>query len=236
MFMRNIFLGLALSLFVAGCSYNQPTQVPTADPFESFQEQIQGFDQSLTIESELRNVIDQDTAPTSDYVYPMEDYVTLRTKKVFGQFIAPDSGDRFSGYHTGDDIEVVDVAAEVPFYALADATVLRKETVGGYGGVLIVEFVDNGTTYQALYGHVDLNSINAAVGESVTKGARLGVLGDDLSSETDGERKHLHFALYPSTGTVLYAGYTANDADLQQWVNPSDFLREAQAVVPVAAE
>lgn len=236
MAMRNIFLGLALSLFVAGCSYNQPTYVPTTDPIESFQEQIQGFDQSLTIESELRTILDQDNTPTSDYVYPMENYVTLRTKKVFGQFIAPNSGDRFSGYHTGDDIEVVDVTAEVPFYALADATVLRKETVGGYGGVLIVEFVDNGTTYQALYGHVDLASISAAVGDVVVRGTRLGVLGDDLSSETDGERKHLHFALYPSTGTVLYAGYTSNDADLQQWVNPSDFLREASASQPVAVE
>jgi hypothetical protein len=71
------------------------------------------------------------------------------------------------------------------------------------------------------------------VDDTITAGQQLGYLGDDASAETDGERKHLHFAIYPSTGTVLYAGYISSDADLQQWVNPSDFLRDAEAIEPV---
>ena len=63
------------------------------------------------------------------------------------------------------------------------------------------------------------------LGDAVAGGTQLGVLGDDQSEQTDGERKHLHFGLYPYTSTELYAGYVANDADLVNWVNPADWLR-----------
>lgn len=233
--MQKIILGLAVMVLFTGCSRNNNLVVPTVDPTVIFQKQLQALDTSLSLESELRNLFTNadSVVPASTYTYPMQQYTTLRTKLVFGQYVSPNSGDRFSGYHTGDDIEVTDVTTEVPFFALTSATVLRKETVSGYGGVLILEFTEGATTYQAFYGHVDLNSITAVVGDTVQAGDQLGVLGDDASSETDGERKHLHFAIYPSSGTVLYAGYISSDADLQQWLNPSDFLRTAKAVEPV---
>ncbi|EKD76330.1 MAG: metalloendopeptidase-like protein membrane protein [uncultured bacterium] len=226
-------LGLAFVLFITGCSLFKQPIIPTADPLDVFQGQVQQFDASLSLENDLQNLFaNKNSAPVGTYVYPMPDYSTLRTKKMFGQYVASDSGDSFSGYHTGDDIEVTDVTAEVPFFSLADATVLKKEIVSGYGGVIILEFVDGLTVYHALYGHVDLNSITMVVGDKVTAGEQLGMLGDDGSSEADGERKHLHFAIYPFVGTVLYAGYTDSDVDLNQWVNPADFLRAAKATQP----
>lgn len=231
--MRRFILGLATSLFVSGCQFGQNVQIPTTDPIDVFEEQIQGLEATFTLENELRNIIQTDSVSTQTYIYPMQNYSTSKTKKIFGQYIDPNAGDRFSGYHTGDDIEVTDISVEVPFFALTDATVVRKDTISGYGGVLILEFVDDdAVTYQALYGHVDLSSISAKVGDAVSAGQRLGMLGDDQSAETDGERKHLHFGIYPATGLVLYAGYTATDADLQQWVNPSDFLRTVGAIEP----
>lgn len=230
--MRRFILSLVTILFISGCQLGQNTQVSKTDPMDLFEDQIQDFEAAFTLENELRNVLQTNIASTQAYAYPMQNYTTHKTRKVFGQYIDPSSDDRYSGYHTGDDIEATDITIEIPFFALTDAIVLRKETISGYGGVLILEFVDSGITYQALYGHVDISSITVEVGDTVSAGQRLGVLGDDQSTETDGERKHLHFAIYPATGSVLYAGYTTNDADLQQWVNPSDFLRNVGAVEP----
>lgn len=219
-------LGVLL-LTVTGCtvwSTSSPTNTVVSDPIATFNAQVNELGANLELQTELNTLFD--TTVASGFFYPMEQYSTTRTRKVFGQYIAPDSGDRFSGYHTGDDVEVTDVSATVPVVALTTATVVQKQTVSGYGGVVILEFTDSGTTYHALYGHLNLDSVSVPVGDTITAGAQLGVLGDDASAQTDGERKHLHFGLYPFTGTELYAGYVANDIDLVNWVNPADWLRD----------
>lgn len=199
------------------------------NPTEVFQNSVEDLGNTIELESQLQNLFGEATDTSANFVYPVANYTTARTKKVFGQYIAPDSGDRFSGYHTGDDIEVADLAATVPVYALTTATVVQKQTISGYGGVVILEFVDQAITYHALYGHLNLTSVNVVVGDTVNSGTQLGVLGDDQSEQTDGERKHLHFGIYPYTGTELYAGYVANDADLVNWLNPADWLRSHNA-------
>ncbi|EKD79616.1 MAG: hypothetical protein ACD_41C00025G0007, partial [uncultured bacterium] len=200
----------------------------TNDQTAVFSAQVDELGATLELQEQLGTIFD--SAVPNTFTYPMASYTTARTKKVFGQYIAPDSGDRFSGYHTGDDVEVTDVMVVVPVYALTTATVMQKQTVSGYGGVVILEFVDANVTYHALYGHLNLDSVTAVVGDTVTGGTQLGVLGDDASAQTDGERKHLHFGLYPFTGTELYAGYVVDDADLVNWVNPADWLRSHNAI------
>ena len=226
---KPIILAGIVVISVSGCtlpfSQTAVSQPTTVDPIEAFQESVADLGSTLELETQLQTAFSGVTNPSSGLVYPMANYTAARTKKVFGQYIAPDSGDRFSGYHTGDDIEVSDLAAVVPVYALTDVTIVQKQTVSGYGGVVIVEFVDAGVTYHALYGHLKLDSVTAVVGDAVAGGTQLGVLGDDQSEQTDGERKHLLFGLYPYTSTELYAGYVANDADLVNWVNPADWLR-----------
>ncbi|MBI2416153.1 MAG: M23 family metallopeptidase [Candidatus Kerfeldbacteria bacterium] len=187
-------------------------------------------EKTTTISAILQNQIQQVAA--QPIYYPIAEYQTKRTKKVFGQYITANSGDRFQGYHTGDDIEVADTTVVLPVYAVTAATIVRKQVVSGYGGVLIVEFKWNDTLYHALYGHLDIASVQWQPGDTVTAGQRLGELGDHESSETDGERKHLHFGLYQFTGAELFAGYVPTEAELTAWQNPADFFESYQALTP----
>lgn len=152
-------------------------------------------------------------------VFPIAGYVNRRTFKTFGEYIS----DRFTGYHAADDIEVDDVSEEVPVYAIANGSIVYASRVSGYGGLLIAEYPIEGITYRALYGHVDLASVQHGVGDAVKKGEQLAVLGDDKSTETDGERKHLHFGLYIGTDT-RFAGYVNAESDLGSWINPQNFF------------
>ena len=233
----SVFTLTPSALLLGGCTlpWNTPAVVSVQlDPVEQFQQQVDSLGNTLQIESAVQKIISDQATVEHSYVYPIAHYTSARTKKVFGQYIPPDSGDRFSGYHTGDDIEVEDLQAEVPVYALTDATVVQKQTLSGYGGVVVLEFTEQDVTYHALYGHLDLASVTVEIGDTVVGGSQLGLLGDDQSDETDGERKHLHFGLYPYTGTELYAGYVQDDAALNNWLNPSDYLRSHQAADAVS--
>ena len=56
-------------------------------------------------------------------------------------------------------------------------------------------------------------------GTTVTKGMKIGVLGTGYSSETDGERRHLHFGIIISPD-VDVRGYVQTRAELSKWRNP----------------
>ena len=224
-----------ISLSLAGCSLLAKPEpvVLTEDPLAQFEANTEALGDTIALDNELRDVFNNTNSGsnlTGLYVYPMAGYTTHKTLKTFGQFIPESAGDRFKGYHTGDDIEVSDIAIEVPVYAITNAVVVNKQQVSGYGGMLILGFTDNGVTYHMLYGHLNLASVNAKIGEQVLAGQQLGVLGEDRSTETDGERKHLHFGLFPFNGTELIAGYVQDDAQLSNWVDPSTFLRDRQAI------
>ncbi|QQR55293.1 M23 family metallopeptidase [Candidatus Peregrinibacteria bacterium] len=105
--------------------------------------------------------------------------------------------ERFKGYHTGVDVEAGDLSEDVPVFSIADGEVFAASEVEGYGGVLVLRYSLQGETLLALYGHVDRSSLTVSVGDEVKTGQILGFLGEAYSEETDGERKHLHFALIP---------------------------------------
>lgn len=242
-----LLLGVLFSstILLAGCSslqrptsFNSPDSQADLDFESMLDDQVGRLGNDLqqnSDELELKNQLQEKVtvAAAEDFYYPIQNYQEHVTRKPFGQFIADDGSDRFSGYHTGDDIEVADVNVEVPVYAVTDAKITTKEFVSGYGGVLILEFQDTDEEpYHAIYGHLDLASVAHDVGDVVVKGELLGNLGDHQSTETDGERKHLHFGLYPYSSTELFAGYVQDDADLAAWINPSEFLREHYAQAP----
>lgn len=60
--------------------------------------------------------------------FPIADFEGRITKKPFGIYITPQNSpvqpERFSGYHTGDDAEYGDVAADVPVYAVYDGQIV----------------------------------------------------------------------------------------------------------------
>ncbi len=155
-------------------------------------------------------------------VRPLPEFESRITKKAFGVYYTPATSpvqpDRFTGWHTGVDVEYADVTTEVPVLAIADGTVLTSRTATGYGGVIAIQHVINGQSLIGVYGHLDPKSL-VATGAKVAVGQQIGVLGDDKSSETDGERKHLHLSIVK--GTVLtIKGYVQTQAELAQWIDP----------------
>lgn len=153
---------------------------------------------------------------------PTAEFKARITKKPYGTYITPANSpvqpEKFTGYHTGVDVEYTDVTAEVPVLAIADGTVVASRTASGYGGVVAIQHTINGQSLIGVYGHVDPKSM-VANGTRVTAGQQVAVLGGDKSSETDGERKHLHFSVV--TGTALtIKGYVQTQAELAQWIDP----------------
>lgn len=166
-------------------------------------------------------------AETPPVMEPVPEFVDRITKKPFGIYITPATSpvqpERFSGYHTGVDAEYDDTAEEVDVVAVADGTVIASQFVNGYGGVVIINHTIEDRTIQTLYGHLDPASL-VAVDEIVEQGQPVGMLGEDQTSETDGERKHLHLSMRPE-GAVSYRGYVSTEAELESWIDPLTYFK-----------
>lgn len=158
---------------------------------------------------------------------PIDEFEQRITKKTFGQYITPQNSpiqpEKFTGYHTGVDVEYEDEAGEVEVRATADGEVIYSGYVNGYGGVAIISHTINSKNYLSLYGHLAPSSL-VNNGERVSKSQKIGILGEGFSSETDGERRHLHFAIIKGND-IDYRGYVQSEADLDAWVNPIDFIK-----------
>lgn len=192
--MNKLLVAFCLILLVGiGCRPTQAPSVPAAAPPAS--------------------------PPLATVDFPIDGYQERRTFKAFGEFVS----DRFQGYHAGDDVEYADTATEVPVRAIADGVVKYHGRVSGYGGVMIIEHDVAGEKVLATYGHLDIQSSSLKVNDAVVRGQTLAILGAGETAETDGERKHLHFALRPA-GKVVLAGYAATPTLLAEWINATDFF------------
>lgn len=172
----------------------------------------------------LTALIPQNRFGLTEPVAQFKDRITL---KDFGKFITPDTSpvenDKFTGYHTGVDAEFTDTSVEVPVFAIADGTIVMAQWVKGYGGLIVIRHTIGGQKVYALYGHLDETSFPPAGTTTVSRGQKIAVLGDDHSHETDGVRKHIHFAIY--TGEKLdVRGYVPDKADLVNWADPLTFF------------
>lgn len=160
---------------------------------------------------------------------PLIDAKTRITKKPFGIYITPKTSpvqpERFTGYHTGVDFETFpdEQNKDVPVYAICTGSLLLKEWASGYGGVAVQQCTIADEKVTVIYGHVRLGSIKFTKGEQITAGSQLGVLGTGYSTETDGERKHLHLGIHKGTA-VNILGYVQKKADLGNWLDARQFL------------
>lgn len=154
--------------------------------------------------------------------FPIVQFKDRVTKKPFGIYVTPQNSpvqpERFTGYHTGTDAEYQDVTTDVPVYAVADGKVVYSQYVSGYGGVFMIEVQLNGASHTILYGHIRPSSL-PKVGQAVSKGEQLAVLGTGYSSETDNERRHLHLAVL-SNNRLDIKGYVQSKSDLSGWIDP----------------
>ncbi len=167
--------------------------------------------------------------PQAVLVNPISGGRARVTKIFFGTYVTPTDSpivpERFTGYHTGVDFETYpdEQNTDVPIYAACTGKLLLKEWASGYGGVAAQACTINSQAVTIIYGHLRLSSITPATGTQLTAGEQFAVLGTGYSTETDGERKHLHFGIHIGT-SINILGYVPVQSDLSGWLNPLNYL------------
>ena len=157
--------------------------------------------------------------------YPLPNAAARMTKKFFGTYVTPQNSpvqpERFTGFHTGVDFETFpdEQNIDVPVQAVCGGSVLSASWVSGYGGVLVQSCTWNGEAVTILYGHLNVDSLTVKKGAAVTTGMVIGNLGKGFSTQTDGERKHLHLSVHLGTA-VNFRGYVTSQDQLSGWINP----------------
>jgi predicted MPP superfamily phosphohydrolase len=168
--------------------------------------------------------------PDSVLQTPLDKTLERVTKKSFGIKISPLNSpvqpERFFGYHTGVDFEILTGEEDqaVKISALCAGSVLLKKWAAGYGGVLVQSCNLDNEAVTIIYGHLKLASIVAKIGDNLSIGKIIGVLGNGYSIETDFERKHLHLGIHKGSAVDIQ-GYVANVKDLQNWMDVFKYLR-----------
>ncbi|MCL4390115.1 MAG: M23 family metallopeptidase [Patescibacteria group bacterium] len=166
--------------------------------------------------------------PAPAFYYPITNYASRLQLRPFGQYISTTDqktvvcGAAFVGWHTGDDLETTPAEKDspAPVYSIAAGKILQVSAVSGYGGLIVAAYTLAGQDVTAYYGHVNLTSALAAPGDNVAAGQKLADLGAACSAQTDGERKHLHFAIHKGP-TIDVRGYVSTQSELSNWLNPA---------------
>lgn len=79
-----------------------------------------------------------------------------------------------------------------PIQAIADGTVVvAQESNAGLGVEVVIEHVVDGQTVQSLYGHMQFGSLGVSVGQTVSRGQQIGLVGNTGASTG----AHLHFGI-----------------------------------------
>ena len=147
------------------------------------------------------------------------------TKKPFGIYITPKTSpvqpEKFQGYHTGTDFEIFpeELNIDVPVRAICNGKIAVKRFASGYGGVLVQNCELNNQPITVIYGHLKLASIGNIAGDTLNAGDEIGILGKAYSSETDGERKHLHLGIHKGS-SINILGYVQSKSELSGWIDP----------------
>lgn len=200
------------SLSVAMSKYDYPALDNPIAPNNNFLTNVQ--------RAEIKQVINN----------PLENAQNRITKKPFGIKVSPQNSpvqpERFSGFHTGADFEVTpeEINKEMVVKSICDGQILAVQRVTGYGGVIVESCIINNQPATVLYGHLNLaGDVKVSIGDKVTQGQAIGVLGNDKSYQTDGERKHLHLSIHKGTN-IDYRGYVQNPSELDSFLDPAQVL------------
>jgi len=160
----------------------------------------------------------------SGFQPPLDRAAERVTKKPFGIFITPQTSpvqpERFRGYHTGTDFEIFpeELNLDIQVHAICSGKIAVKRFASGYGGVLVQDCLLNNQPITVVYGHLKIASIAKSTGDNLNAGETIGILGKASSSETDGERKHLHLGIHKGSA-VNILGYVQSQAELSGWID-----------------
>ena len=166
---------------------------------------------------------------TKQTIDPLPNALSRITKKPFGIYITPKTSpvqpEQFKGYHTGADLEINpdELIIDIEVKALCDGNFLMAKVASGYGGVAVQNCVLDGQAVTVVYGHIRFESVTAKVGTVLKSGDLIAYLGNAYSSETDGERKHLHLAIHKGT-SINILGYVQSKTELIGWLDPAKYL------------
>lgn len=169
-----------------------------------------------------------DAAVRSDFVWPLARATERITAKPFGILIDPRTSpvqpERFAGYHTGTDFEALpDDTQPVVVHAICDGVVRVVQRVRGYGGVVVQECRLGDAPITVVYGHIIQSATTARVGDRVAAGDVLTTLGAPYSTDTDGERQHLHLGIH-KTDAIVFAGYVPRADQLTAWMDATQLI------------
>ena len=113
----------------------------------------------------------------------------------FGYRVSPCAG--CSSFHQGTDF---DPGRGTPIAAIADGVVTEVGNPSGSLGVYaIIRHSIDGVSFSSLYGHMELGSLRLSVGQTVTRGQLVGLVGDTGASTGS----HLHFGIEDASGTLI---------------------------------
>jgi len=162
-------------------------------------------------------------SPITDKLFePISEFRQRVTKKFFGTYVTPQNSpvkpEKFTGFHTAVDVEYEDTTGDIPVFSIDNGQIIYSNQVNGYGGFIAIQY----SQYIGIYGHLRPKSLlpNKSV---VKKGDTIGILGTGYSTETDGERKHLHFAVLKGS-KLDFRGYVESKSELSLWLNPLDLF------------
>lgn len=160
---------------------------------------------------------------------PLDRAVERMTKKPFGIHVTPQDSpvqpERFSGFHTGADLEIFsdELNKDMSVKALCTGQLRQKQTASGYGGVIVTDCTIQNQPVTVVYGHLALSTIKAGVGSTITAGDVIGTLGADKSKDTGGERKHLHLGIHKGK-QIDIRGYVRTEKELDGWIDPKSIF------------
>lgn len=164
------------------------------------------------------------TQNSNGFQPPLDRAAERVTKKPFGIYITPKTSpvqpERFQGFHTGTDFETFpeELNADVPIHAICTGKIAAKRTASGYGGILVQSCDLDNQLITVIYGHLKLTSIAKNTSDTLSAGDRIGILGKAYSTETDGERKHLHLGIHKGSA-VNILGYVQTKMELSGWID-----------------
>lgn len=162
---------------------------------------------------------------------PLTDAMSRATPLSFGLYVTPDPAtnpidppERFTGYHVGTDFEVTqeELDQDVAVFALCTGEVAFSGFTEGYGGLVIQRCVINAEPVTVLYGHL-VSAGLPAKGIMIAAGERMGSLAPARSTDSDGNRKHLHLGIHRGD-EINYQGYVQTPEEMQAYIDPFTLL------------